>query len=420
MIVKLLLIAERYLKTDIRYIVKGGGSLIVGQVGVSLIALASSIAFANLLSKESYGTYQYILTTAEFLTTFSLIGLGRAVVTSVSRGHDGTLDYAFKQSLLWGMGAIALGFVVGGYYLYKGDILFALGIGFGTVLTLIFSNAKIYISFLNAKQLFARTSSFTVLGMLIPALVIIGTLFFTQDLLMLIAAYFISNTVVNIALLFWSRESKENNSIDPEIITQSFHLSAQSFIGRIAATIDRILLFQFAGPVVLAEFWIAQNIQRNFSHLFKSANGIALPKLTTRSYEKLRESLPRKLALLYVLIIPFIVAYAVAMPYLVALLFPQYLSIVLYAQVFGVLFLFLPINVLSDVFVGHGMHKVLYRISLIGSCTKLVATITLVPLFGIWGVLFSIVTEQAVHSALILWHFFRDTPTTHHIAKHDA
>lgn len=407
---KLLNTVERHARTDVRYLIRGGGAMMVGQVCVSLIGLVTSIAFANWLSKESYGTYQYILTTSEFLTTFSLIGLGRAVVTSVSKGYDGTLDYALKKSFVWGAGALALGIVVGGYYLYRGNVLFALGIGLGTALTLLFSNAKMYISFLNAKRLFALTSSFTVLGLLIPAFVILGALFFTQDILTLIFAYFIANAVVNTGLLLFSRRYMQNDTVDPTVITQSVHLSAQALIGRMAASIDRILLFQFAGPAVLAEFWIAQNIQRNFSHLFKSANSIALPKLTTRSYAKLREGLPRKILLLYVLIIPFIIGYVFVTPYLIALLFPQYLSVVFATQIFGLLFLSLPLQILADTLVGHGMNRALYRITVIGSVTKLCATLSLVPLFGFWGVMYSICIEQCMTGGLTLWYFFTDGP----------
>lgn len=411
-------VLERYAKTDLRYLIKGGGVLMVGQIGVSLIGLTSSIAFANLLPKENYGTYQYILSTAELLATFSLIGLSRVLITSTARGYDGTLSYAFKKGMVWGLGAIALGLLVGGYYAYMGNMVFGLGIAIGTTCTLLIANAKMYLSFLNGKKYFGLTSMSVVVGLLLPALFLIPTLFLTDNLLILLFVYFVTNTITNLGLYLFAHRYVENDRIDPHTLEHATHLSAQSFIGRIAATIDRILLFQFAGPVALAEYWVAQNIQRNFSHLFKSANGVVLPKVSTRSLTALRSGLPRKITLLYIIILPFTLAYIFATPYLITLVFPLYQSTILPTQVFGLLFLFLPIQVLADTLVGHGMQRALYHITIAGSVTKLTATVTLVPIFGLWGIIAALVIEQVALSLVTLWYFFKDTKTPHVPQEH--
>ncbi len=399
---------EAYFNTDIRYLIKGGGALMVGQVGVTLIGVATSTAFANLVSKETYGTYQYIITTAEFLATFSLIGLSRAVVTSTSRGYDGTLGFGFRQGMLWGIPCMLLGLTTGGYYFYHGNTLFALGIAAGTTLTLIIANAKIYISFLNGKGLFGLTSSFTVAGLIFPGIASIITLFLTNNLFILIAVYFISNTAINVLLYEWSKRYAENNEIDPALIPQSVHLSAQGVIGRIAANVDRLLLFHFAGPIALAEFTIAANIQRNFSHLYKSANSVVLPKLSVRSYSKLRKGLPSKILLLYAFIIPFTIGYMMVLPPLVHLLFPQYISAIFLAQILGLLFLFLPIQILADALVGHSKHRALYKTTVMNSSAKLAATCFFVPLFGAWGIVISTFIEQLTYMSFIIWYFFKE------------
>lgn len=412
MIQRLLTKVERQVKTDVRYLLKGGSAMMMGQVGVSLIGLATATAFANLLSKDAYGLYQYVITTAEFLTVFSLIGLSRAVVTSTARGFDGTLDHAFKKGLLWGLASVFVGIAVGGYYLFKGNTLLGLGVAIGTALTLLISVAKIYLSFLNGKRLFLLTSAFTVTGLLIPAIAVIGALFLTDNLHLLLAVYFFSNAFANVGLFALSRRYKENNKVDPGVIGQSIHLSAQAWIGRAAGNLDRILLFQFAGPVALAEYWIASNVQRNFSHLLKSANGIVLPKLTTRSFAKLQGSLPGKLLLLYAFIVPFTITYVIATPYIFMIFFPQYLSMVFLSQILGTLFLLMPMQVFADALTGHGMHRELYHITTISSVIKIGATILLVPAFGLWGLVISRFIDETLYALLVLWYFFTaKTPT---------
>ncbi len=399
---------EKKLKIDVHYIFFGGGAMAIGQVLVTGIALLTSIAFANLLSKEAYGTYQYILTTGEFLTTFSLIGIGRAAITSVAKGKDGALDAGFKQALLWGIPSVLVGAGMGVFYLYKGDYLFGFGIALSAFLTMVTIAAKIYISFLNGRKLFKQTSTSTVTGILVPGIVMVITLCLTNNVFILLLAYLLTSAIVNLGLFFWSRTYKRNNDTDPHLTHEAVHLSIDAIISRGIAYLDRLILFQFAGPAALAEFLLAMNFERQFTHLFKSMNSIAIPKLTNRSFHILQKTLPRKLLLLYAIIIPFTICYILLTPLTFHYVFPKYESSVLYAQVLGLAFLFLPIKVLADTFVSHSKHRELYYITFLTAVPKLIATLVFVPWLGVWGVVASLFTEQIFHGGLIVWFFFKE------------
>jgi O-antigen/teichoic acid export membrane protein len=384
----------------------------VGQVAVTAIALATSIAFANLLSKEAYGTYQYILTMGEFLCTFSLIGLGRAVSTSVSRGHDGTLDEAFKKGLLWGVGSVLVGCAVGTYYALQGDLLFAYGVAVATLLLLIVATAKVYIPFLTGRKLFKVSSTLTVIGVLVPGLVVLATLFSTKNLFIIITAFTVSSAVTNVCLYLWCRRYKRNNNTDTHLVQEALHLSGDAMFGRVVAQLDRLLLFQFAGPAALAEYWIALSFERQFSHMFRNINSITIPKLSNRPLADIQKSLPRKVLLLYGILIPCMIAYVLLTPVAFHLVFPQYTTAILYAQVLGLLFLFLPSKIFVDVFVSHSLHHILYRIAFICAAPRLIATLVFVPWLGIWGIIIALFIDQTLHYGLTLWYFFtlKQTP----------
>ena len=51
---------EKYTKTDMVYLASGGFWLSIKTALSILIALSLSIAFANLLPKETFGEYKYI------------------------------------------------------------------------------------------------------------------------------------------------------------------------------------------------------------------------------------------------------------------------------------------------------------------------------------------------------------------------
>jgi O-antigen/teichoic acid export membrane protein len=398
---------EKKLQMDVHYIFFGGGAMAIGQVAVTGIALLTSIAFANLLSKEAYGTYQYILTTGEFLTTFSLIGIGRAAITSVAKGKDGVLDDGFKQALLWGLPSILVGIGMGVYYLYKGNPLFGFGVALSAILTMLTIAAKIYLSFLNGRKLFKQTSTYTVLGILIPGIVMVITLYLTKNIFVLLMAFLLSSAITNLALYYKSRTYKRNDDTDPHLTHEAVHLSIDAIISRAIAYLDRLILFHFAGPAALAEFLLAMNFERQFSHLFKSMNSIAIPKLTNRSFHILQKTLPRKLLMLYAILIPFTICYVLLTPITFHYVFPKYTSSVVYAQVLGLAFLFLPIKVLSDTFISHGKHTELYYITFLTAAPKLLATLIFVPWLGIWGVVASLFTEQIFHGGLLVWFFVK-------------
>ena len=59
--------SEKYTQTDMVYLTRGGFWLILGKIVFNISGFLLIIAFANLLSKEAYGTYQYVLSVASIL-----------------------------------------------------------------------------------------------------------------------------------------------------------------------------------------------------------------------------------------------------------------------------------------------------------------------------------------------------------------
>ena len=53
--------AERYAKTDLRYLFQNGFWLVVGQGVAIVLGLAVSVAFGHFASQDTYGNYKYVL-----------------------------------------------------------------------------------------------------------------------------------------------------------------------------------------------------------------------------------------------------------------------------------------------------------------------------------------------------------------------
>src|SRR5688572_20479176 len=85
---RLLLWSQAYTRTDMLYLARGGFWTVLNFVVAGSVSIALAVAFANLLPKETYGTYRYVLSIANAFGFLALTGMNAAVTRSVARGHD--------------------------------------------------------------------------------------------------------------------------------------------------------------------------------------------------------------------------------------------------------------------------------------------------------------------------------------------
>ena len=163
--------SERIFKTDMVYLASGSFWLGFSQIVISLSSFFLAIAFAHFVSKEAYGEYKYVLSIIGILSTLTLTGLGTAVVRSVSRGFEGSMNYAFWQNIKWSA-LFFFGFlVVAIYYFSQGNSSLGAGILIVGSLSPFLKSTNFYNSFLSAKKDFRHSAIYYgILGNLIPAL----------------------------------------------------------------------------------------------------------------------------------------------------------------------------------------------------------------------------------------------------------
>ncbi len=118
---KLLKKSEKWTKTDMIYLAKGGFWLTLGQGVSSVSSFLLAIAFANLLPKETYGTYKYIMSIVSLLAIPTLAGMNTAIIQAVARGYEGSVMPAFKTKVKWGLLGGLASLILTGYYYFQGN-----------------------------------------------------------------------------------------------------------------------------------------------------------------------------------------------------------------------------------------------------------------------------------------------------------
>lgn len=394
-------LSERFFKTDMVYLAGGGAWLVGSQIVVSLVSLGLSIAFANLLPVELYGKYRYIFTIFNFLAIPTLTGINVALIKAAAQKMEGSLLPAFRTRFMWGMLSTLAGLCVAGYYLYMRDFSLGINIAIVSVLAPFFYSCEVYSYYLRGKKNFKRFSLYHTLSLTIPALTVTGALLVTDNLTTILICYFIPYTVLKgIFLAITLKQVPAQQTTDPTLISYGVHLSFMGVLGAIAQNIDKFLLWHFLGATQLAIYSLAVSPVSNLEAIVGKLDHLIFPKIAERSIDEIRKTIYQKTFKIFIVVACVVAVYIALAPYLYPLVFPKYLESIKYSQVYALIMLVsLPLMIVANVFTAHAKIKEKYYLSIIGPTVKISLFILLIPRFGIWGLIMSLLGFHIVNAS---------------------
>lgn len=392
---------EKYTRTDMLYLAKGGFWVTLSQIILSVATLLLTIAFAHYLSKETYGQYKYIISVGSILKVFILSGIGVATLQSITKGYEGTLVYAFWQNIKWSF----LFFIAAGigsiYYFVNDNSVLGISLLIIGCFSPIWTSTNLYSSFLIAKKDFKRNAYyFDILGNIFPYLCLFLTITLTDNVIWLIFVYFASNTLIGVILfLRILKIYKPNNEVDPNMLNYSKHLSGLGVIGVLSENIDQILVFHFIGPAQLAIYNFAVAIPNQIKGPLQNLGNLMFPKFAERENKDIRSGMRNKIILLLISSIVIIITYWFTSPYLYKWFFPNYLNSVPYSKIY-ILSLLWIISVPANTYLSAKKKVKEQYISII---LGFVAQITCM-LIGIiyWGLLGLIISRVVIRLIITL------------------
>ena len=396
---------QKYTGTDNVYLAKHGFWLTLGQIISALAGLLLAIAFANLLDPTTYGNYKYILSIAGILGIFSLSGMKTAVTQATARGFEGSFYSAFKIKLKYGILISAISIIGCAYYFLRENELLPIPLFLMAIFLPIMYASQIYNSFLFGKKLFSKGIKYSAIIKIISTMILICVLFLTKNLIFLIFAWLASYTILNLFFFLITKQKFHPNKMeDAKTITYGKHLSVIDFISIVADYLDKILLFTMIGASQLAVYYFATILPMYIKNILSSINALAVPKFSVRPEKEIRQKIFKKIYKLFLLTISVIIAYIITVPYLYKIFFPQYIESIIYSQIFIFSLISFPLILLNSFFQSKMMKKELYLLK-IAPFLRVILFIILIPLFGIWGAIVSILATEIFTIGLTLFLF---------------
>jgi O-antigen/teichoic acid export membrane protein len=381
------------MRMDARYFLRGGFWLSAGQMFSSTATFLLALAFANLVLPETYGTYKYVLSVTGILTVLTLRGMDSAVLQSVTRDIEGVLFPALKTKIKWGSLSALAGISASIYYYFAGNNTLAFSFLIASVFLPFLDSFALYSSFLNGKKLFRRAVFYKTSAQIGSAVLMVVSLFFTDNLFLILLTYFASWTSFNLLFFILTiRKYPPNTKYDADIIPYGKHASTVNILDALITSIDGLLIFHYLGPINLAIYSFALAPISQVRSLFSNIPTLAVPKLSNRSASAITLVLKKRMPLLFIVGVSFSLLYILIAPYLFETFFPKYIDSVFPSQLFSIsIALSLPQTVFGAAILSKItlIPKRMLYLSNIPGIIFIVSLLTLIGTYGINGVIFS-------------------------------
>jgi O-antigen/teichoic acid export membrane protein len=379
---------ERYTKTDMAYLARSGVWGNLSTMSVTVFSLVLYYVFARYVSREAFGVYQYLLSLGALLGVLTFTGINTAVTSAVARGHEGALRQAVRLQWKYAFVPIVAALAVSAYYALNSNAVLAIGVIVVGVLTPLLNGANTYSAFLVGKQDFKRVFLYNFwINVPFYALLICAALIVPNPLLLVGIALGAQALGCIVALRKTYAVYRPQALEDAGLPRYGLHLSAMGALGVLALQADTILAFHFVGAAGLAVYTFAVAIPERLGGLVKFIPMAALPRFSTRGFADARRGLLMRLPLAALLLALIAGAYALAAPYVFALLFPTYGDSVAYSQWYALAVGAVLTQLLVTLLSSHAFVRRLYAYHVTAPVLQLLLQFLGVAFYGLPGLI---------------------------------
>ncbi|MBX4195344.1 oligosaccharide flippase family protein [Candidatus Parcubacteria bacterium] len=405
--------SERLFKTDMIYVARSGFWLTLGQVVSVGLAFISSLFFANVVPKEVYGNYKFIIATTSILGALSLTGMGTVVVQAVARGAEGVFGDAVRTTLKWGVIMLGAAILSGGYYFAHDNSTLGFSFLIAGASMLLINSYSLYGNYLVGKKNFKDGTVYNTISQIVITTSVILMAVLTKNILAIVSAYFIMGAATTI--FFYRRAVSKNhlNSVrDDSLIAYSKHISVMNFFGTFANQLDKVLIFHYLGAANLAIYVFAQAIPDQFKGAFKNLFGIAFPKYATIPESDLRSSIIKKVLQLTAISVILALIYIFSAPFIFNLLFPKYIDAIFFSQIYILGLITIPgITLFGIYFQVKKDVLMMYRLTAISHISTIIVTVFFVYKYGLLGAVIANGLSWLIMLLAYGYYFLEDKPS---------
>ena len=373
---------------DLNYFIRGGLWLTGAHIILSMSSFLLVIVFANLLPKETFGNYRYVLSVTSILAMASLPGMNTAITQAIAQGQAASVHPALRAKIRWGLLGGLASLLFASYYYFNEDRTLAMAFSIAALFLPITHAFELYASILHGKKKFDVSAKYSAVCHTVSTLFLVTTVVLSNNLAMILLSYFVPWTVLR--LIFFNltiNRSLTDKTFDSRTLSYGKHLTLMTVITTAATYLDRVLIFHYLGTVQVAIYSVAIAFPEQIKAILKIVGTLVLPKFSQRKKEEVKKSVRIHSWKLGFAILMAIFLYLVGAPYIFHLFFPNYTDSVFYSQLFA-LSLITGVAILPNAALqSQKAQKELYLCNTLTSLLQIALLFGFTRTFGLTGVI---------------------------------
>jgi len=395
-----------FIQLDLDYYIRNSFYLITARGVIMACGLLLSVTFARLVSQETYGQWNYLLSIIGICAILTLPGMNTAITQAVATGKDRVLIEGTKQRFKWSLlGSLILA-GVGLYYLLVDNTELGSGLLVAAFFLPFYQNFDSYMAYITGKKQFDRLAKYQIITQVAAILVTVLVIYLSRNLTVIVVAYLLSLSVLRGYFFRVASREVTSHKSDSGAITFGNHMTITQIPTSIMGHYDKIIIALFLNFPDLAIYSIALAFSEILSPLSSIIASLIFPKLSQMD-KKEAYSEVRKRWLLVIAGFAVIGGILIALcPYVIPFLYSQkYTASVLYAQLLIVsVVISAPVQIINKaLFPSQRRIKDLYKLQISSSVVGIVLATLLVINYGLMGAVIAFMLMRAFSLVYSLW-----------------
>jgi len=405
---KFIAFGSQFLGVDLHYFTKGSFWLSLNQFTSIPVGFILSLMYANLISKQLYGQFTYVLSFVSLFSMFAYPAMDMIIAPSAAKDKDGIFRQAILKTLPWGLvsGLMFLPLII--FYLIKPsqDWLIIAAFAACLLITPIIYSFRFWGSFLVGKKQFKKYFYFSIFGNLLNLIAMATVLIFSKNLLLLVVISLSVQSLTQLipSIYILSQVHKPKGSAKFSSFARKTNLVRTLSV--FAIYLDKIIIGKFLGFEAIAVYSFAEVMPQYIKGVFKNIITTSVPKLANLNKKEISKNFLKKMLPFSILAVSVIVAYIIASPFNFHVFFPRYNDAVFLSQLYAASMIFgIPALLLSHLFQNQIATNAVNVINIVKSIISIILVVVFLILWGLMGVILARLMTQLIALAMSLYLF---------------
>lgn len=370
-------------------------------------SLLVSIVWARYTSKELFGQYQLVFSYLTIAITLAFTGLNKASEISAANNKLGNLSFLIRKKFKYSLYFSSIFLIFYLYFLLRHfDQRFCNAILVTACLMPVYSLSTLTESWYSGLKNFKQLALYNLVSKLVLLTSLFLGIYASDDLSVIMVFSIAPASLLGVGVLFYLRKKYKNQETDVKLIDYGKKLTGVYVVNSLL-NLDKTIIEYSLSFQAVATYGIAQTfskksklfmvlIQKLFVFDFATKNSVSEVWRDYRKFHWLINGLCVLLAAIGYLYIDT----------LIDLLFGDNFSdSKTFAKFFWVVTIMgIPQSILSSIFVYQRHTSIVYTREIINVTVKFLLYLILIPLFGIWGVLYSMIISASVNFLYTYWN----------------